>query len=192
MLDSAKDVLRKYVSDMGAVTRHVQSAVERQVDSDDFKQFPEAKSLLTEIKVLLENQRTQLDSLAAEIGAEQFSSAKEAVTTATGFITGLYDHLRSHPVSKDLRDDYVALTLCCVAYEMLHTTGLAVQHPATADLALRALKQLTPYVSKLGQTIPQVVVREVGNRGVDVDPTAAKTAADNNRAAWSHQAGSGV
>jgi hypothetical protein len=166
--------------------------VERQLADDDMQKFPEVKSLLGEIRSQLESQRGQLNALATEVGAEQFSAAKEAVTTATGFLTGLYDHLRSHPVSKDLRDDYVALTLCCVAFEMLHTTGLAVNHAPTADLALKGLKQLTPYVSKLGQIIPGVVVTEVGQRGVEVDPTAAKTAAENNRAAWSSKGSSSL
>jgi len=111
--------------------------------------------------------------------------AKDAVTAASGFLAGIYDHLRTHPISKDLRDDYVAVTMACVAYEMLHTTGLALKHAPTAELALRHLRQLTPYVSQIGQMIPQVVVKELASEGVSVDGSAAATAASNNHAAWS-------
>jgi len=185
MLDSARDVLRKYVSDMVGVIRHVHEAIERQIADNNSNKFPEAQALLSELSTELNTQRNHLDGLATEVEAAHFSTAKEAVTAATGFLTGLYDHLRSHPISKDLRDDYVALTLCCVAYEMLHTTGLAVGNHSTADLALRHLQQLTPFVNRIGQMIPEVVVRELAERGVQVDNTAAEAAARNNHEAWS-------
>lgn len=187
MLDSARDVLRKYVSDMVAVVRHVHETIERQTKDGDASKFPEAKALLAEISVELNTQRNHLDGLAKELEAAHFAGAKEAVTAATGFLTGLYDSLRSHPISKDLRDDYVALTLCCVAYEMLHSTGLAVKHTQTAELALRHLQQLTPYVNRIGQLIPQIVVRELAERGVDVDLASADIAAKNNHEAWAPQ-----
>jgi len=184
MLDSARDVIRKYVSDMVGVVRHVHEAIERQLADEDSSKFPEATALLRELSQELNTQRSHLDGLATEVEAHHFSTAKEAVTAASGFITGLYDHLRSHPISKDLRDDYVALTLCCVAYEMLHTTGLATRYNNVAELSLRHLKQLTPYVYRIGQMIPEVVVRELGERGVEVDTAAAQVAARNNHEAW--------
>jgi hypothetical protein len=39
-----------------------------------------------------------------------------------------------------LRDDYTALNLAAIGYHMLHTTGMGLQNQATADLALRHLK----------------------------------------------------
>lgn len=190
MLDSARDVLRKYVSDMIGVVRHVHEAIDRQMADNDSNKFPEARELLSQISTELNTQRNHLDGLAKEIEAAHFGAAKEAVTAATGFLTGLYDHLRSHPISKDLRDDYVALTLCCVAYEMLHATGLACRHANTAELALRHLQALTPFVTRIGQLIPHVVVRELAERGVEVDTTAADIAARNNHEAWTNKAGS--
>lgn len=188
MLDSARDVLRKYVSDMVGVVRHCHEAIERQLNEKDADKFPEAKTLLTELSTELNTQRSHLDGLAKEVEAGHFGAAKDAVTAATGFFAGLYDHLRSHPISKDLRDDYVAITMCCVAYEMLHSTGLAVKHGDTAELALRHLKSLTPYVTRIGQLIPHVVVRELQERGVEVDTASAAIAARNNHEAWTPSA----
>lgn len=185
MLDNAKDILNKYVSDMVGVIKHVHNAIERQLHDDDTRSFPEARVLLTSLASELNTQHSHLDGLANEINAQHLSATKEAITAASGFMAGLYDHLRNHPVSKDLRDDYVAVTMACVAYEMLHTTGLAVQHQPTADLALRHLKQLTPYVTQIGQLIPQVVVKELGEKGVSVDSSAADIASRNNHEAWS-------
>lgn len=183
MLDN-QEVLRKYVSDMVGVVRHVHEAIERQIHDGNSSKFPEAKSLLAELSQELNTQRNHLDGLATEVEAHTLAVGKDAVTAATGFITGLYDRLRNHPISKDLRDDYVAVTLCCVAYEMLHTTGLALRHQNTAELALRNLQQLTPYVTKIGQLIPAIVVRELGDSGADVDIAAADVAARNNHEAW--------
>lgn len=184
MLNTPETVLSKYISDMLGVVRHVHEAIERQLHDNDAAKFPEAQAIFAELTTELNTQRNHLDGLAAEVDADFRATGKEIVTAATGYITGLYDRLRNHPISKDLRDDYVALTLCCVAYEMLHTTGLALRHSHTADLALRHLQQLTPYVTRVGQIIPSVVVRELAEKGVSVDQSMANVAAENNRKAW--------
>jgi hypothetical protein len=88
-----------------------------------------------------------------------------------------------------LRDDYVALTMCCVAYEMLHTTGLALKDQSTADLALSNLKDLTPMVMEIGQAIPAIVTAELVLSGVGADGSVAEQAARNNEEAWRTHAG---
>jgi len=182
--ETREDVLKKYVSDMHAVAKHVLEAFERQQQDTDVQRHAEAKALIDKIVSTMRSQHNRLDAHSRTLGAEPHSMAKEAVTAALGIAAGLYDKIRSHAVSKMLRDDYVALTMCCVAYEMLHTTGLALKDQATADLALSHLKDLTPLVTSIGQSIPAVVTRELAESGVGADATVAEIAARNNEEAW--------
>lgn len=177
-------LLRKYVSDMHAVAKHVLEAFERQQEDVDAQRHAEAKRLIDQVVTVLRSHHNRLDEHARSLGAEPHSAAKEAVSATLGMAAGFYDKIRSHPVSKMLRDDYVALTMCCVAYEMLHTTGLALKEQATADLALSHLKDLTPLVTSIGQAIPAVVTHELAESGVGADQSVAEQAARNNEQAW--------
>lgn len=178
------EILKKYVSDMHAVIDHVQGAFERQMEDSDVQANSEANAIISQVNTVLRNHHSLLERHSKTIGAEPHSMAKEALTSVTGLAVGLYDKIRSHPVSKMLRDDYVAMTMCCVAYEMLHTTGLALKDQATADLALTGLKDLTPMVTKIGQAIPAVVTKELAKGITGVDMSAAAVAARNNEEAW--------
>ena len=60
-----------------------------------------------------------------------------------------------------LREDYTALSLAAIRYHMLHTTGLALQDQAMADLALRHLKDWTPIIVEISQAVHPVVVQEL-------------------------------
>jgi ferritin-like metal-binding protein YciE len=184
---SREDLIKKYVSDMHAVAKHVLEAFERQQQDADVQKFSEASQLIAKVVTTMRSQHNRLDEHSRSVGAEPHSMTKEAISAALGMAAGLYDKIRSHAVSKMLRDDYVALTMCCVAYEMLHTTGLAVKDQATADIALSHLKDLTPLVMQIGQAIPAVVTRELAESGVAADTTAAETAAKNNKEAWRTQ-----
>jgi ferritin-like metal-binding protein YciE len=179
-----EDLIQKYVSDMHAVAKHVLEAFERQQEDADVKKFTEANQLIGKVVTTMRSQHNRLDEHSKSVGAEVHSMPKEAISAALGMAAGLYDKVRSHAVSKMLRDDYVALTMCCVAYEMLHTTGLAVSDQATADLALSHLKDLTPLVMQIGQAIPAVVTRELVESGFSADTSCAEIAARNNQEAW--------
>lgn len=181
---SREQLIRKYVSDMHAVAKHVLEAFERQQQDTDVQSFTEAKQLIDKVVTTMRSQHNRLDEHSRTVGAEPHSMTKEAITATLGVAAGVYDKIRSHAVSKMLRDDYVALTMCCVSYEMLHTTGLAVKDQTTADLALSHLKDLTPLVMQIGQAIPVVVTRELAQSGVATDAACAETAARNNEEAW--------
>jgi len=182
--ETKEGLIKKYVSDMHAVAKHVLEAFERQQQDTDVQRYAEATKLINQVVSTMRSQHNRLDAHSKSVGAEPHTLTKEAISAALGIAAGVYDKVRSHAVSKMLRDDYVALTMCCVSYEMLHTTGLAVKDQATADMALSHLKDLCPLVLQIGQAIPAVVTRELTESGVTADMTAAEIAAKNNHDAW--------
>src|SRR5215208_3228145 len=172
------DNLRPYVADMSAVERHILEAVERQLGDDSTKSFPEALQLLRRVEGALNRHVQALEShLKSFDGGSLAGTVKETVTGVLGVFAGLYDKVRKEQVSRMLRDDYTALNLAAISCTMLHTTALANREQATADLALRHLRDLAPLIMEINEVIPQVVVRELTEEGKAYDASLAQRAA---------------
>jgi hypothetical protein len=177
--------LQKYVGDMLAVEKHILEAIERQLEEDRVKRNTEAFRVVSSIRPVLQNHVSTLDDLVKREGAEGSSMTKEAITAAAGIVAGLYDKIRSDPVSKMLRDDYVALCMNIMANEMLHTTGLALRNQQVAEVALRHLKDVVPLVRELARVVPHVVVTELAAEAGGIDEVAASEAERNVQEAFS-------
>jgi hypothetical protein len=183
MRDS-KDILQQYVSDMVALDEHIHEAIKRQIEDDRLKEFPEASKIVTTIHRTLDSHISSLKRELKTLGGETSGPIKEAVSAVAGVAAGLYDKVRHDPVSKMLRDDYTALSLASIAYTMLHTTGLALQNQAVADLALRGLKDLTPIIVDIAKAIPGVVVKDLEDNEVLLDRAVGQEATRKTQQAW--------
>jgi hypothetical protein len=180
-----REALRPYVADMVALEKHILEAVERQREDESLQQFPAAKSLVLTIETTLRQHVAALENhVAALPGGSAAAAVKSAVTGALGAVAGLYDKIRSEPVSRMLRDDYTALALASISYTMLHTTALAFKQTATADIALRHLQDLTPLLLEVGDVIPTVVVKELARQGYPLDDAAVAQAARRIKEVW--------
>ena len=180
-----RDDLRPYVADMSAVITHIQQAVERQCNDDDFKKIPQAFDLVTKLNTVLSRQMQTLNSHLEKFPGGGVSGAvKNTVTGVLGVFAGLYDKVRSETASRGLRDDYTALNLAAISYTMLHTSGLALNESATADLALRNLKELTPLIMQLAEVVPYAVVRELTEEGKSFDASLVQRAVRDTQEAW--------
>ena len=181
--------LRPYVADMAAVEKHILEAVERQLGDDTTRKFPEALRLLQRTESTLRRHTQALESHVQQFdGGGLATTVKETVTGVLGVFAGLYDKVRTEPVSRMLRDDYTALNLAAVSLTMLHTSALALHHQPTADLALRHLRELAPLIMEVNEVIPQVVVRELTEEGKAYDSSLAQRAVRATQEAWSTSA----
>lgn len=194
MADNNRDALRPYLADMAAVEKHILEALERQHKDDDIRQFPNAHQWLDRTMAVLKQHTQALEThLESFSGGGAASTVKEAVTGVLGAIAGVYDKVRKDTASRALRDDYTALAMAVVSYTMLHTTALGLRQGATAEIALRHLKDLTPLQVELSQILPAIVLRELSFEGYDVEPGLAQNAVRNTQEAWSseHTQGAG-
>ena len=184
--NDTREDLRPYVADMSAVITHIQQAVERQKNDDDFKRIPQALSIVTQLDTVL---KSQMQTLASHLekfpGGGMAGAVKSTVTGVLGTVAGLYDKVRSETASRGLRDDYTALNLAAISYTMLHTSALALGESSTADLALRGLKDLTPLIMQLNEAVPHAVVRELTADGKTSDATIVERAIKATQEAWS-------
>jgi hypothetical protein len=183
---STQQTLNEHVTNMAAVEKHILEAIERQSGSDAVKRYPEARVLIRRIEDTLRRHIEALEEHNAASEGGGFAEAlKEAVAGALGVAAGLYDQVRNEVVSRMLRDDYTALSLAAISYHMLHTTALGLRQAATADLALRHLKDLTPLLVDLSKTICHVVAREMATEEPGFDGAIGAEAVRRTQEAWS-------
>lgn len=171
----ASDVLCKYLGDMIAVELHCQEAIERQLKSSFMKKDSaseivtrEAHGTLTAHILTLRDRLKQLDG---------GSTIKEAVTTVSGFLAGIYDKMRGEALSRALRDNFAALHFVYVCETMLMTTATACNDNITFELVRRQQQEIPPLIKKVSDCIPAVVVADLEEQGLTVTNRQAATQA---------------
>lgn len=188
MAKDNREEIRPYVADMAAVERHILEALERQHKDDTFKDYPNALGLVGRLAGVMKTHGEGLEAhLSTLPGGGVANTVKETVAGVLGGLAGIYDKVRKDKVSRALRDDYTALSLAVVSYTMLHSTALGLHQGMTADLALRNLKELTPFLVELSQIIPQIVLKELSFEGYDIDASLAPQAVRATQEAWSSE-----
>jgi len=166
----AKTILQKYVSDMLSLETHISEAIDKQVkeNQDD----PEVSTKFAAFATTIHNHQMSLEARLKELGGAANQPIKQGVAAIAGVAAGLIDKLRSEEVSKNFRDDFTALNLSLISYEMLHVTALALGDRQTADLAGRNIKDNAEFVMFIQKVVPQIVVRDL-KENHEVTPIAS-------------------
>ena len=175
--------LRLYLSDLASLDKHILEALVRQDEDERVKNDPEASKLVRESRQLFERFSTELHEQCERVGTPIAKAVKESVTGVLGVAAGLYDKVRKDPVSRMLRDDYVAFNLAAISYNMMHTTGLAVHDQPVADIAKRHLEELTKVIMEINQIMPHIVVRELQDEP-GIDSSVAHEAVQHTQEVW--------
>lgn len=184
-MSPAQQILGTYVSDMIALERQILEAVDRQSNDETVRCHAQAIVTIEKIKRATQAHVVFLETHLKTLGEVTTSPLKETFITMAGMAAGVIDRVRHHAVSKDLRDDYTALSLAAVSYTMLHTAALALSDFATSELARRHLQELTPLIVEISEIIPFVVANELVNEAPNADASVAEQAARNIHQAWS-------
>ena len=185
--DKNPETLKTYVNDMVTLQKHILEATEYQVADQRVKNEAQTIELISKVKHTVVQQVEELEKQVERLGSEPTATAKQAVGHVLGVLAGLYDKVRKDPVSRMLRDGYVALNMSSISYTMLHTTGLAYHDQTVADLALAHLRQLTPLIMRYNEIIPNVVAAELSDEGAGIDTSVGSQAIDNTQEAWKPQ-----
>lgn len=153
------DLVTKYLSDMVALEGHIYQAIDKQVKATEDE--PEVNPTLRTIRDTLEGHVDALNKRLDKLGGHPANPVKQAGSALLGVAAGIIDKLRAEEESKDLRDDYTALSLSNVSYVMLATTASACNDTETAELAARHLKDNAGFVMEIGKLIPGIVVKDL-------------------------------
>jgi ferritin-like metal-binding protein YciE len=180
----AQSTITTYVTDMIALERHSSAPLEKQSNDDETKKYPQAQAFVAKAKSITDAHITALESLLQTLGGSGSAGVKSTVAGALGAVAAGINDLRKEQVSKSLRDDYTALSLHAISYEMLHTTALGVGDSATAALAAKHLDDTSTLIVELGRLIPRVVLEELANLGIPVQTGAASQAEATVNKIW--------
>lgn len=183
-MEDNKHSITTYVSDMLALERHMRIPFETQLKDDDFNDYANAKQLVSRLTSLSEKHIADLDSTLKNMGGHEASPIKSAVSQVEGMVAGMIDKARKTKVSKALRDDYTALSLCTVSYTMLHATASAMGESTVATLAQRHLEDYAQCVMSIAEAMPQVVVEELRSIGLNVEAGAVAQSVEVTQRAW--------
>lgn len=176
-------IVHNYVSDMLALEKHIKEALERQVNDETMQNHNNASYLIRNTGSMLSRHIAALENHLETYGDDN-SPVKEAIAATLGAAAGLFDKIRSNTASKMLRDDYTALSMTAISYTMLHTTALALGNQPVATMALNHLKDITPVITEISKEISEVVVWELDNEGIIVNPNAGVEGTNNTQEAW--------
>jgi hypothetical protein len=191
------DTIQNRISDMLAVVRHVQEAVDRHKTDSRVVRVESAHALLQKISLALNMHAGELRRMLASRGAlnggdgdvvdSTISTVKEVVSSTLGQAAGIIGMARSDRVSLMLRDDYTAMNMVAIAYTMLHTTAVVLHDEAVASLAVNHLHDITPLIIETNEIVPRVVAMELLDDAEQIDLAAVDQAIINTQAAWNQE-----
>ncbi len=179
-----RHTITTYLSDALALERHIAQPLQRQLDMDDSARFGAALAIISNIKAATEAHIAQLEAQLEAAGGHPASGLKTAVASVVGAGAAIVDSARKTKVSKNLRDDYTALSLGTVSYTMLAATALGLGDESTAALAQNHLKDYAQIIMTIARELPAVVLTELQIDGTDVKISAADLATRMTQSAW--------
>lgn len=184
MNDKHQDNLKMYVNDVIGLERDIINAIEGQLEDDRITAISELTATLREAVGGAKSRIDRLKKLSEAEGGTFGAAIKEAATSVTGTLAGLYGKIREHPVSRMVRDDTIALNVTETSYTMLYTLALGVGHSGLADLALEGVKAAPPLILKLTDLLPGVVLSELAEDAPLANPAAESIVIAAVRDAW--------
>jgi ferritin-like metal-binding protein YciE len=184
--NSAKNAptINTYLSDMLALENHVRQPLKSQSEDSEIQKSAQASQV---IKLALKSVEAHIVALEARlnaVGGHSGTGIKTGVATVLGAAASAVGNVRKTEVSKDLRDDYSALSLTSAGYTMLHATALGLGDSATAALAKSHLTDVADVIMRVNEALPAVVLAELKQEGVAVDASVVTTAERNLQEAW--------
>ncbi len=116
-------------------------------------------------------------------------TVKKAASSLLGFGAAAVDFVRDEKLPKNLRDDYAAVSLACIGYVMLHTTGLALNDEEVAELAHQHLQNHAKSTMSLHNIVPVAVIRFLQEEGHAARKDVLPEVARNIQEVWGSEDG---
>ena len=184
MARDKNEAINSYLGDMLSLEDHIEKAIRGQLQ--DLKDYPDVLGELKEIHRRVEHHISDLRELTERRNAGGVITAvKRAGSAVAGAAAGLVDLIRTEGLPKNLRDDYTALSLATVGYEMLYTTALALDDREVAELAQVNFSDYARAVIRLNNIIPGAVLGFLKSEGLPVRQDVLREVGRSIEQVWS-------
>jgi ferritin-like metal-binding protein YciE len=184
MATTTTPTINTYLSDMIALEQHIVTPLQNQINDEDFQNASAASRVVQSAIDATQRRISALQARLEAVGGHSASPVKETVSSIFGVAATAIDKVRKTAVSKALRDDYTALSLASAGYTMLHTTALGIGDAATAALAQANLTDVATHIMRINKTLPTVVLSELRDLGMTIDPSVSAQAERDSQEAW--------
>ena len=155
------EVVHALVEDLVVLQVHLLEAIVRQSKLDALRSRVDARELLARLEPRLHGHVEALHACLERLGRKP-PRVKERLGALLGVAAGWVDQVRSgREASRDLRDDFVLLSLVLVNYGMLSAAAARLDDPQTDDLAAEHIDALAPLLEDLMMIVPQIVEDEI-------------------------------
>lgn len=179
------ETTRGYLNDLLAVHRHVLEAIKRHADDKNIQDLPDAVTTLNDTTTILTRNIRHMEARLETMGGPGAAGQiKEAVTTVTGFLTGLFGQVRAETASRMLRDNVTALNFLMTCAEMLDTTAHALGDEHTASVTHNIMHELPPVILRLTDLVPHVVVHDLARQHPELNLSADERTIRETRESW--------
>ncbi len=183
-MNDVQHSLQTYLSDMLSLEEHVLVPFDAQLRDGDLPKYPAAGMLLQRMNDLCQTHVRSLRSALEAAGGHEAQGMKASVAGVEGWFASAIDKIRKTKIAKALRDDYTALSLCCVSYSMLLATANAYGAPQVAQLAQRHLQDYAQVLMSIAESMPAVVARDLQETGLAADDSTTTKSTAQIVEAW--------
>eukprot|EP01088_Endostelium_zonatum_P000556 TRINITY_DN10803_c0_g1_i1.p1 TRINITY_DN10803_c0_g1~~TRINITY_DN10803_c0_g1_i1.p1 ORF type:complete len:193 (+),score=61.84 TRINITY_DN10803_c0_g1_i1:101-679(+) len=183
---NANDTIATYLADMVALNDHIQTVLDRQQKNAETS-FPEYAIIIGKWRTALIAQKEGLQARLNEFGGGGATGViKQTVSVVAGVAAGIIDTVRPDFLSKQIRDDYTAIALDEIGYQMLFCTATALNDSKTAELAKTYAAQNAGFLKECQMILPQIIVSELNKNyeGIQLSQTAVPATQDMVRDVW--------
>jgi hypothetical protein len=175
MSRTPSEVLTSYVTDMRALEAHIDKALEGQIEA--FKdEHPQVTDELRHMRRTIDTHDEALLALCRGTSRSPLDNVADAVKRFASIVAGLgaaaIDLVRHERLPKDLRDDYTAMSLAAIGYEMLQTTAEALNDGSVAVVAERHHADYVAMGRQIQRLIPGAVLDQLRHEGLTVNAEA--------------------
>lgn len=185
MSTTPKDTVLWYVNDLIAAHKHTLDAVRRHERDDRLLRVPGASTAVAGLSASLERHIAALEARVEAMGGHgAVGNLKEALTTVTGTLAGLYGQVRPEAASRMLRDDVTATNFLMTCSAMLYATARALGDQQTADVADSLMKRFPPIIIELQDVLPEAVVLDISAEHPGASPRADEDTVRQIKMAW--------
>ena len=175
MVKQKQDLIRSYCDDVFELQRHIIKMTEDQAKEGDLQRYSLVREAVASVRETVGRHASEMEQHLSALGGEPSSMIQQAANRIVGMAAGIITRGEgTENAAKVLRNNYAALEMASVGYQLLYTTALAFQDRATADLVKRQLDDTRPIATQVKHLIPEVVVQELSNEGYPVDTSAAR------------------
>ncbi|MEO8450195.1 MAG: hypothetical protein ABI647_10420 [Gemmatimonadota bacterium] len=188
MAGNPAEAINAYITELEALESHLEKLLRAQV-ADFGSDYPDLVAHLYPIHI-----RTQqhIQVLQAVADSREVDRAGAAAVKRVGSVgVAGFDYVRGEKLSKELRDDYAALSVATIGYVVLMAAARSLGDDSVADMAELHLRDYAEATMTIQSIIPSAIVKSLQEEGLPARAEVVAMLDQDLEEIWRGEADSG-